>query len=178
MDNIFKITTINNIEVFFIIRLANDNDLKEIIEIEATCFPKAEAATEEQFNDRFKKFKDNFIVAEDTKTKKLIGFINGATTDKPELPDELYHNSSLHQADGNFQTVFGLDVLPDYRNRGVAGELIKHLIDISKKRGKKGVILTCKDNLVRYYEKFNFKHLGKSNSSHGGATWNDMLLTY
>lgn len=178
MDNVFKITTISNIEVSYVVRLANDNDLKEIIVIEAICFPKEEAATEDQFNDRFKTFKDNFIVAENIDTKKLIGFIDGATTDKPELPDELYHDSSLHKLDGDFQTVFGLDVLPEYRNRGVAGELIKYLIDISKKRGKKGVVLTCKDNLVYYYEKFNFKNLGKSKSCHGGAIWNDMLLMY
>lgn len=36
------------------------------------------------------------------KDGKVIGFVNGCTTDKPELPDELYHNCSLHKADTDY----------------------------------------------------------------------------
>lgn len=164
------------------IRLANNIDVDHIIKIEQTCFPPAEAATPDSIKDRFKTFSENFVVAEgkeeNKKEKEIIGFINGCCTDKPELPDELYHDSSLHKKEGDYQTVFGLDVLPEYRNRGVAGELIKMLIELSKKRNKKGVVLTCKDYLIHYYEKFGFKHKGVSNSSHGGAKWNDMLLEF
>lgn len=106
----------------------------------------------------------------------MIGFVNGCTTDKPELPDELYHNPLLHNAAGGYQTVFGLDVLPEYRKKGVAGELLKHMISLSKARKKKGIILTCKDYLIGYYEKFGFENQGVSASSHGGAKWNNMFL--
>ena len=175
----FSITTKDtNKTISVTIRLAGPEDLDSIIKIEQGCFPPAEAATPESFKDRFAVFKDNFIVAEDTTNKKIIGFINGCTTDKAELPDELYHDAKLHKPNGEYQTVFGLDVLPEYRNRGVAGELIKFWIEISKKRNKKGMVLTCKDHLIHYYSKFGFKHQGVSKSSHGGAKWNDMLYIF
>ena len=158
------------------IREANRADLEEIIVIEGECFPVAEAAKEKDIRKRFDAFKENFIVA--VKDGKVIGFINGCTTDKPELPDELYHDTKLHNPNGDYQTVFGLDVLPEFRKNGVAEKLLNRLIELSKERGKKGMVLTCKDYLVHYYEKFGFKNHGVSDSSHGGAKWNDMILLF
>lgn len=159
------------------IRQATEEDLNAIIEIESICFPQAEAAEEYDIRDRFAAFSENFIVAVDD-NGKVAGFINGCTTDKPELPDELYHDTKLHKKDGAFQTIFGLDVLPEYRNKGVAAQLMNYLINISKERGKKGMVLTCKNHLIHYYEKFGYKHKGVSKSTHGGAVWNDMILMF
>lgn len=156
------------------IRFAKKEDVERIADIELECFPVAEAADRETLKTRYNAFSENFLVAE--KGGKVIGFINGCTTDAPELPDELYHNTDLHKPDGDYQTVFGLDVLPEYRKQGIAEHLLNHLIELSKERGKKGVVLTCKDHLVHYYSKFGFKHLGVSASAHGGAKWNDMYL--
>lgn len=158
------------------IRNATLSELEEIIYIEQECFPPAEAATEQDIRNRFKAFKENFIVA--IQDGKVVGFINGCTTDQPELPDELYHNTSLHNPNGTYQTVFGLDVLPEYRNNGVAAKLLHHLILLSKQRHKKGMVLTCKDHLISYYMKFGFEHKGVSVSSHGGSKWNDMVLIF
>lgn len=138
--------------------MAKKEDVERIVKIEHERFPAAEAAKEEDIYKRFKTFGENFIVA--VENGKVIGFINGCTTDKPELPDELYHNSLLHKAAGDYQTVFGLDVLPEYRKKGIAGELLKYMISLSKKRKKKGIILTCKDYLIGYYEKFGFENQG------------------
>ncbi|ETI90372.1 GNAT family N-acetyltransferase [Clostridium butyricum] len=158
------------------IRLATKEDLNEIIKIESICFPEAEAAKESDFQKRFDAFKENFIIAEDN--GKIIGFINGCTTDLPKLPDELYHNVQLHKKHGDYQTIFGLNVLPDYRRNGVAAQLMNYFIELSKERGKKGMVLTCKNHLIHYYEKFGFKHQGVSASEHGGAVWNDMVLIF
>lgn len=158
------------------IRSALMEDLQEIIRIESICFPEAEAAKEDDIRKRFDAFSENFIVAVDN--GRIEGFINGCTTDSPTLPDELYHDITLHKKDGAYQTVFGLDVLPEYRNKGVAAQLMNHLIELSKERGKKGMVLTCKNHLIHYYEKFGFRHKGVSESEHGGAVWNDMLLIF
>ena len=104
----------------------------------------------------------------------MFGFINGGTTDKPYLPDEMYHDVNLHISHGDYQTVFGLNVLPDYRHQGVAGKLVEFFTDLAQKRGKKGVILTCKEHLVGFYEKHGFQCFGEADSSHGGAKWYDM----
>ena len=156
------------------IRFAKKEDVERIADIELECFPVAEAADRETLKIRFEAFSENLLVAE--KDGKVVGFINGCTTNTPELPDELYHNTKLHKPNGDYQTVFGLDVVPEYRKQGIAEELLKKLIGLSIERGKKGVVLTCKDHLVHYYSKFGFKHLGISASSHGGAKWNDMYL--
>lgn len=158
------------------IRQANKNDLKEIVKIEKICFPKAEAASEKDIDERVEVFGENFLVAE--KDNKIIGFINGCTTDEPNLPDELYSNAKLHKPNGDYQTLFGLDVLPEYRRQGVAGKLLRSLIDLAKKRGKKGMVLTCKDHLIHFYESNGFEFQGVSKSCHGGAKWNDMLLIF
>lgn len=57
-----------------ILRQAVIGDIEAISHIESLCFPKAEAATYEQFKERFNAFSENFLVLED---KDVIGFING-----------------------------------------------------------------------------------------------------
>ncbi|MDR3561363.1 MAG: GNAT family N-acetyltransferase, partial [Negativicutes bacterium] len=47
-----------------IIRRVRPEDLKRITEIEAACFPAAEAASQEIFKDRIAVFPDCFLVAE------------------------------------------------------------------------------------------------------------------
>lgn len=69
------------------IRLASQEDLPQIIEIEQLCFPPTEVATKEDFIKRFETFSENFFVA--VIDEKIIGFINGCTTNQPLLPDEL-----------------------------------------------------------------------------------------
>lgn len=161
----------------YTIRPVTSNDLDAVARVEATCFPPAEGADLETFRTRIATFPDSFFVAE-TKDKEIIGFINGCVTDRPILGDELYHDASLHKQDGDYQTIFGLDVLPAYQRQGVAFDLMNHMIQKTKERGKKGLILTCKDHLIHYYEKFGYQHQGVSDSTHGGATWNDMLLEF
>ena len=158
------------------VRPAKREDLEAMIEIEAVCFPAAEAAGKKEFHERFRTFGENFFVAE--KDGQVIGFINGSTADEAILRDEMYHDTSLHRKDGRYQMVFGLDVLPEYRRQGVASALIRAMIDSARARGRKGVVLTCKDRLIHYYETFGFQWMGVSASSHGGAKWNDMLLTF
>ena len=50
------------------------------------------------------------------------------------------------------------------------------MIEETKKRGKQGLILTCKDRLIGFYETFGYRNLGVSESVHGGAVWYDMIL--
>ena len=56
--------------------------------------------------------------------------------------------------------------------------LMEHMIGDARAKGRKGLILTCKDRLIHYYEKFGYKNMGVSASVHGGAVWYDMLLEF
>ncbi|MDO4322272.1 MAG: GNAT family N-acetyltransferase [Lachnospiraceae bacterium] len=154
------------------IRQAKMEEAKELAAIEAACFPAAEAASEQEISERMHAFLENFLVAE--LDGKIVGFIDGGTTDQPYLPDELYHDITLHKPEGDYQTVFGLDVLPEYRRGGIAGRLLDGLVQLSREQGKKGVVLTCKEHLIHYYENHGFVKYGLADSCHGGATWYDM----
>jgi ribosomal protein S18 acetylase RimI-like enzyme len=159
-----------------IIRQAFIEDLDSVAKVESICFPVAEAATRESLEQRINTFSKSFFLAEID--EKIIGFINGCIINGTVIYDELYEDSTLHIPDGDYQTIFGLDVIPDYRNYGVAAQLMNHMIEVSRLAGRKGVILTCKDKLIHYYEKFGYVNKGISKSEHGGAEWYDMILEF
>ena len=161
----------------YTIRNVKIEDLDQVTEVEALCFPAAEAAVEASFRQRIETFPDSFFVAED-ENGRIIGFINGCVTDEKTIRDEMFEDSGLHRPEGLYQSVFGLDVIPEFRRQGVAADLMNRLMQEAKARGKKGMILTCKDRLIHYYEKFGYRNLGLSASVHGGAVWYDMLLEF
>lgn len=158
------------------IRNAEIEDAKVLCDIEAACFPEAEAASLNRIEERLNQFKNHFWVAEIE--GKIIGFINGMVTNSETIADIMYEDASMHQEDGSWQSVFGLDVIEEHRNQGYAAKLMEALIEDAKRAGRKGCILTCKDRLVHYYEKFGYECRGKSESVHGGAVWYDMMLTF
>lgn len=159
------------------IRPARTEDLAAIIAIEEQCFPPAEAATAQSLTARLAAFGDRFLVAQNA-DGALIGFINGSITDNRTISDNMFDDITLHNPQGAYQSVFGLDVLPAYRRQGVAAALLENLIALAKEGGQKGVTLTCKDHLIHYYSKFGFENLGISQSVHGGAVWYDMVLEF
>ena len=156
------------------IRQACIGDLDAITTVEASCFPEAEAATRISLEERIKTFSESFFVAE--VDGNIIGFVNGGAINGDVIYDQLYHDSTLHIPNGDYQTIFGLDVISEYRNQGIAAQLMNYMIEVSKVAGRKGVILTCKDKLIHYYSKFGYINMGVSKSVHGGAKWYDMTL--
>ena len=160
-----------------IIRKATMNDLDAISEVESECFPAAEAATKEEFKERLESYADHFLLMFDG--EKLAAFIDGFVTDEPDLTDQMYENAAMHSESGKWQMIFGVNTLPEYRRRGLAGTLIREMIAEAKRQGRDGLVLTCKDRLVHYYAKFGFLNEGISGkSTHGGAVWNQMRLTF
>ena len=50
----------------------------------------------------------------------------------------MYEDAACHKPDGAYQSVFGLDVLPEYRRQGIAAALMNHMIEDAKAREEKG----------------------------------------
>lgn len=158
------------------IRTATLKDLDAVSAVEAACFPAAEAATPAEFAERLRHYGSHFWLMFDG--EKLIGFVDGMVTDRADLIDDLYAQASLHNENGAWQMIFGVNTLPEYRRQGVAAALLERAIADAKAQGRKGLVLTCKDKLVRYYAKFGFVSEGVSESTHGGVVWYQMRLTF
>ena len=158
------------------IRLATMDDLEQIAHMEEICFPKAEAATRESFQKRLAVFPNHFWLLE--KDGEIVCGINGMTTNEMTLTDEMYDNPDMHDENGAWQMIFGVNTLPDYRRRGYAEMILRRVIKDAKAQGRKGVVLTCKDKLVHYYAKFGFENEGVSESVHGNVVWYQMRLKF
>ena len=159
------------------IRYATIEDIKAIAAVEAECFPPAEAAAEKEFIERVRYYGNHFWLM--FEQEKLIAFVDGFVTDEPDLMDEMYENAAMHNENGAWQMIFGVNTLPAYRKHGYAGELIRRAIEDAKQQGRKGLVLTCKDKLVPYYAKFGFQDEGVTDkSTHGNVVWHQMRLAF
>ena len=166
----------NNASENYVIRKATIEDLDNIAQLEATCFPAAEAASKESFKKRLEKYPDYFLLL--FISDKLVSMVNGLVTDTSDLQDEMYDDAGLHNPEGAWQMIFGVDTDPAYQRKGYAEATLRAFINNAQKEGRKGVVLTCKDKLLHYYAKFGFENEGISASTHGDVTWYQMRLKF
>lgn len=160
------------------LRKGTTADLDELAAIESTCFPPEQAAGREQFKGRLESYPQHFLLLCDD-SGKIVSFIDGFVTDIPDLTDEMYSDPTLHDENGAWQMIFGLNTLPEYRRRGYAQTLMNEFLQIAKVEGRKGAVLTCKEALIHYYEKFGFVNEGVSAGSViGGVKWYQMRLLF
>lgn len=146
----------------------------EAAEIERICFPPNEACSKQHMKERVAKAPDLFLVAVDKETGKLAGFLNGLATDETSFRDEFFTDAKLHNPDGKNILLLGLDVLPEYRNMGLATELVRNYRKREQKKGRSMLLLTCLAEKVKMYEKMGFADLGISASVWGGEEWHEM----
>ena len=151
---------------------ASMQDLAAVAAVEAMCFPPAEAATEKDFAGRIQHYGNHFWLMFDG--DRLIAFVDGFVTDEADLTDEMYANAAMHNENGAWQMIFGVNTLPQYAER-----LIRQAIDEAKEQGRKGLVLTCKEKLIHYYGKLGFIDEGGSDKyTHGHVVWHQMRLTF
>ena len=131
------------------IRQATLKDLDAISEVENICFPLTQACTKEQFEKRLTYYPNHFWLLE--QEGKIIAFADGFCTDQEELTDEMYEKAALHDETGQYQMIFGVNTLPEYRKKGYASLLLRHIIDEARAQGRKGVILTCLKEKIPFY---------------------------
>ena len=158
----------------YVIRQAELQDLDEIANLEILCFPEKEAASKAAFFERLSVYANHFWLLE--KDGHIVSMINGMVVDDKDLHDELYHNAKLHNERGKWQMIFGVETHPEYREKGYAAILMNRVIEDVKIQGRSGLVLTCKEHLIHYYEKFGFENEGISGSEHGEAIWYQMRL--
>lgn len=112
------------------------------------------------------------------KDNQIISMINGMTTNRKALCDEMYESTELYAPDGNWLMLFGVATLPEYRHKGYASKLMEYVIDETRKQKRCGIVLTCKEELIQFYEKFGYVNEGVSDSVHWNAVWYQMRLKF
>lgn len=158
----------------YVIRQAKLHDLDEVANLEKLCFPEEEAASKAAFFERLSVYANHFWLLE--KDGHIISMVNGMVTDDNDLHDEMYHNAKLHNEQGKWQMIFGVETHPKYQHKGYAAILMNKMIEDAKLHSRSGVVLTCKEHLIHYYEKFGFENEGISGSKHGAVVWYQMRL--
>lgn len=158
------------------IRTATIEDLDAITALEAECFPAAEAATKDSFKSRLTVYPEHFWLLEDN--DNIASLIYGLITNELTVNDEMFMDAHLHNPNGDYLAILGVITLPEYRKKGLAGKLMRQVIQDVENKNKKGCVLTCKEKLIPYYEGFGFKSTGLSKSVYGGAVWYDMNLEF
>lgn len=118
---------------------------------------------------------DLFLVAIDRKNGRMAGFVNGIATDESKLRDEFFMDAGWHDPKGKNVMILGVDVLPRYRGRGLARELVARYCAREWEQGREKLILTCLSDKVAMYEKFGFLDLGEAASQWGGERWHEMV---
>ncbi len=154
------------------IRYVRKEDLDNCYAVEISCFAPSAAATKDRIKLRIETFPQGFLVAEIN--GKIVGMINSSSINEESLADEALTQMANFVPDGKNVVVFSLCVLPEFRGKEISRRLLETFIELSKKLGKKKILLLCKENLIKYYEKFGFTCLGKSKSQHGGFEYYEM----
>ncbi|GFI61118.1 hypothetical protein IMSAG049_00271 [Clostridiales bacterium] len=156
------------------IRKAFLSDLDSLSAVENQCFPASEAASRKNIRERLEYYPNHFWVMTDNGI--LVSFIDGLATDLPDLLDEMYERADMHNEQGEWQMILGVNTILEYRKMGCAGKLIRQAIDDCKAQDRRGLVLTCKEKLMGYYSKFGFVNEGVSKSTHGNVKWYQMRL--
>lgn len=157
------------------IRNVVKSDLDRCFEIEKVSYEGNEAATREKIRKRIHKYPEGFIVME--LNEMVVGFINCGATDNIDLANEEFKDLIGHDSNGKHVVIFSVVVHRDYQGKGLAGMLLTDFIFRIKKMQKKSIHLICRNNLIDFYKKFGFKYIRKSDSTHGGLVWHEMVLS-
>lgn len=155
------------------IRNARLEDVPNLAVVETLCFSKDEAASEETFKKRVETIPDTFFVAEEA--GQIIGFINGPVIDQGYITDDLFSEVRDNKPASGHQSILGLAVAPIAQKRGVASDLLNHIEKEAMVKRRDSLTLTCKEELIPFYEQFGFENKGVSLSEHGGSVWYNMV---
>lgn len=126
------------------IRTAVEQDLDAIAAVEAECFPAAEAATRAEFAERLRYYGNHFWLLWEDET--LAAFVDGMVTDAEDLTDAMYADASLHNENGAWQMIFGVNTLPEYGGAAWLGNCWKRPLRRQNSREERALCSPARTN--------------------------------
>lgn len=167
-----------DISEYFAFRNILPGEAGQAVRVEEICFPPNEACSEKMMRERIAKAPELFLVAVDRESGKIAGFLNGLSTEESKFRDEFFIDAELYNPAGRNVMLLGLDVLPQYRGRGLAREIMSRYLCREREKGRKAVFLTCLESKVGMYERMGFKDHGIAESTWGGEQWHEMSYVF
>jgi ribosomal protein S18 acetylase RimI-like enzyme len=161
----------------FEFRAIRPQEEERAVEIEQICFPPHEACSKQHMKERMAAAPNLFLVAVEKETGNLAGFLNGLSTDETSFRDEFFTDASLYDPQGKTVMLLGLDVLPEYRMKGLGRALVSQYAQRERTNGRKLLLLTCLEEKVNMYKKMGFVDHGIANSTWGEEEWHEMGYT-
>lgn len=158
----------------FHIRTAELKDIGAINGIDAACFDALAASDDALVRGRISCYADHFWVLCDG--ERVVGYLDGFSTGRADLEDEMLTHPEQHEEDGAWQMLFGLAVDPAYQGRGCASMLLRHAESEARRQGRSGLVLTCRERLVPFYRKLGFRDEGISAHALADGPWHQMRL--
>ncbi|MGT2771661.1 GNAT family N-acetyltransferase [Streptococcus marimammalium] len=155
------------------IRKVEITDLDAISQIEMDNFGEGIATSKEAIRERIQLIADSFLIAEID--GQLAGYIEGPVIDSMDLSDDLFQAVSSNPISGGIQAITSLSIVKNYQKQGIGTLLLASFKDIVVKNQRDGILLTCKEELIPYYEMNGFRIEGISQSQLGGEKWHKMF---
>ena len=155
------------------IRAAAPEDLPRCAAIEAACFPRELAASEETIRRRIETYPGHVLVG--LVEGEIVGYIMGPVVDRPAIEDFMFSDPGCHHPDGAYQAVLSLAVMPAGQRRGYGGQLVHAMAALARREGRRAVILACREDKARCYEALGFTRRGPSAPLHGVTGWCSMV---
>ena len=114
---------------------ADMDDLEQIAALEALCFPEAEAGKREDFEKRLRVFPEHFWLLEED--GEIVSMVNGMVSNSRHLLDEMFENAGLHEENGAWQMIFGVETRPGPSGKGIHGQADAESDQRCEKTGEK-----------------------------------------
>jgi ribosomal protein S18 acetylase RimI-like enzyme len=155
-----------------IIRQVEEKDLNQLITLENKGFTPAEAASKDAFITRINTIPDTFIIAQEN--EEIIGYVNGPVISAPFITDDLFKKTISNPEAGGHQSILGIVVNPNHHHKGIASMLLREFEKQAQDKQRLTVTLTCKEELIPFYEKNGYVNQGVAESQHAGVQWFNM----
>lgn len=156
-----------------LIRHGRMTDLDDVYRIELANFGEGVAITRDAFEERLQIMTDTFLVAE--YDGQLVGYVEGPVVPEAALRDELFHKVSQNMKSGGYIAITSLSVSSEVKGQGVGTALLAAMKDVAVAQDRDGIVLTCEDYLIPYYQMNGFRDEGQEASQHGGKVWFRMV---
>lgn len=153
-------------------RQVKPEDLEAIVNLEAEAFDMNKERTRLDMIGRIQNYPDTFLVAEDEENNQVVGHIFGPAFAKRYIEDEIYFKNHPNHQEDKYQMILSLAVVQEYRHHGIATQLLAELAEVAKNQGRDALSLTCKDELISFYENNGYQNEGKTQDLPGETMYN------